>query len=833
MPYPNMHVAEVKPSSEFDRFRRVRGGRLVGLAPKVEAPKTVIVSWGHLRGRGPDAWAIHELLFPRGNWTANQARKWLAKNRLKLDVAEATGQANQGGRGERMAVEDLTSREWAAAMGEGRYVGPDDPRLPDHVRDERDEDARSIWVQSYNAALDHCRARGGNDCEAHAQDVADGRMKTHKREKAGAEKAAEVGGGESVALVESTDGDGDAPETVEIEMDIFKAGDYGRKGRYSRDDIRAMADDYAPAYHEAPVKVDHVDEGPAYGWIRELRQSESDPDMLVARAVVVPELAEKIRKGQFRKRSVELYFDFPATGRPHVRGVAFLGAGVPEVKGLGDVKLLETADGGEPEWGRIEFEQDGGVAEGEVARMANEKPMRTEDGVRYPAEAYAYVPDPQKPSTWKLRVWETPEKKVTRAQLGRAAAALSPGGYRGRRVQIPRGDLAKVKARLRAEYRKLGVKDAEMPRWVKQSEAEQRALCAEVVTLQEASADAPRVWPVQIIAAGFNKKRDRYYPWETLREAAERGLFEGVDQYMSDRRHRQSKDEEPSALVAVLKNVRADDATQTLRGESHVVCDDLQRKLENLREIGELGRMRQSIVAIGRGFPAVIDGVKTVLVEAIERVRAVDYVMSDGAGGYVLAETAATPDPWDVDLIDLAALRERRPDLVEAVAAEVRERTNEEVKQMAEATEELQAELEAVAKERDDLRAKFEAAEKRLAELTAEQARAKVAATCDELLAKASLPEPIRARVKEAFASAEPTDDLADKIREEIERWRRDLAAIGVKAVAGMGEGEPARAEAEEGRAKLAETLKRRFRRQNPAASDAEIERMVAHALEL
>ena len=28
--------------------------------------------------------------------------------------------------------------------------------------------------------------------------------------------------------------------------------------------------------------------------------------------------------------------------------------------------------------------------------------MKTEDGVQYPAKAFAYVPDPNKPSTWKL-----------------------------------------------------------------------------------------------------------------------------------------------------------------------------------------------------------------------------------------------------------------------------------------------------------------------------------------------------------------------------------------------------------------------------------------------
>lgn len=82
-------------------------------------------------------------------------------------------------------------------------------------------------------------------------------------------------------------------------------------------------------------------------------------------------------------------------------------------------------------------------------------PMKTEDGVQYPAEAFAYVPDPEKPSTWKLRLWEDPEKKETPRQVGMAIAALSPGGFRGNRVEIPKEDFPKVKERIRAAWKKV------------------------------------------------------------------------------------------------------------------------------------------------------------------------------------------------------------------------------------------------------------------------------------------------------------------------------------------------------------------------------------------
>ena len=83
-------------------------------------------------------------------------------------------------------------------------------------------------------------------------------------------------------------------------------------------------------------------------------------------------------------------------------------------------------------------------AYGEVTKAE----IKTEDGLEYPAAAYAYTPDKDTPSGWKLRLWETPELEETRRQVGMAVAALGPGGFRGSRVQIPSDDLPGVKRRV-------------------------------------------------------------------------------------------------------------------------------------------------------------------------------------------------------------------------------------------------------------------------------------------------------------------------------------------------------------------------------------------------
>lgn len=86
-----------------------------------------------------------------------------------------------------------------------------------------------------------------------------------------------------------------------------------------------------------------------------------------------------------------------------------------------------------------------------MTKMQKETPAKTENGKQYPAEAFAYAPDPENPSTWKLRLWENPQDKVTPAQVGRAVAALGPG-YRGQKVQIPADALDEVKRKVASAY---------------------------------------------------------------------------------------------------------------------------------------------------------------------------------------------------------------------------------------------------------------------------------------------------------------------------------------------------------------------------------------------
>ena len=99
-----------------------------------------------------------------------------------------------------------------------------------------------------------------------------------------------------------------------------------------------------------------------------------------------------------------------------------------------------------------------------MSELREKAVTKTEGDFEFTADAYLYVPDPEKPSTWKLRIEEEPGK-VTVAQLGRAAAALGPG-FRGQRVDLEPDARRAAARKLIALYRKLEVADEDIPEYL-------------------------------------------------------------------------------------------------------------------------------------------------------------------------------------------------------------------------------------------------------------------------------------------------------------------------------------------------------------------------------
>ena len=86
-------------------------------------------------------------------------------------------------------------------------------------------------------------------------------------------------------------------------------------------------------------------------------------------------------------------------------------------------------------------------------------------------------------------MWDDLDKKTTVAQLGRAAAAFSPGGFRGNRVQLPTDAVAGAKAKIRAAYRRLGVATEDIPKWVREAMMRQRIGESCEIAIEEGTAE--------------------------------------------------------------------------------------------------------------------------------------------------------------------------------------------------------------------------------------------------------------------------------------------------------------------------------------------------------
>ncbi len=419
----------------------------------------------------------------------------------------------------------------------------------------------------------------------------------------------------------------------------------------------------------------------------------------------------------------------------------------------------------------------------EVSNMVKAMEVsKTEEGTDYPVSAFAYVPDPEKPSTWKLRLWEDPTKKITRSQLGKAAAALSPGGFRGQKVEIPAEDVASVKRKIRSAYKGLDVSDDEIPRWVK--EAEMRTLVAEVIPLTEANVTSKGKGQVVVIQPGFNASKKRYYPKETL--ARDFKIFEKAKMFAdhpTEDEDRARPERSIKDWVAVLENVRIRNTDGAVIGDYTVVEPWMEAKLAKLRDTGQLDKIGVSINAVGSATKQKIEGVETNFIERLVAARSVDFVTEPGAGGAVeLFES--NDNQFDLDLVDVARLRERRPDLTKLIEDSVREDFIKEARKKVE----LEEQVKDLTTKNADLVKENEGLKTRIAEADKVKVKADAQAKIKEAVDKAELPDAAKTKLTERFKDAESDTGVAEAIKAEGD-YIKALAEAG--EVRGFGNSKP------------------------------------------
>ena len=120
-------------------------------------------------------------------------------------------------------------------------------------------------------------------------------------------------------------------------FEVFKAGNYPQ-GKFTKEEVQELANNYDPSFCEAPITLDHEQKGPAYGWVDKLK--EEDGLLKASFKNLSPELKDFVSKGKYKKISVEIYRELEGK-KPYLKAVSFLGASIPQVKGMQAVEFKE------------------------------------------------------------------------------------------------------------------------------------------------------------------------------------------------------------------------------------------------------------------------------------------------------------------------------------------------------------------------------------------------------------------------------------------------------------------------------------------------------------
>jgi len=430
------------------------------------------------------------------------------------------------------------------------------------------------------------------------------------------------------------------------------------------------------------------------------------------------------------------------------------------------------------------------------------------DKDKFPASAYAYTPDTASPATWRLRL-------TSKAELKEAAAYLSEGGLRGVKLDLPEEELPYIKRMIRRGFIRKGITADGIPASVRESLTPHPL--TDFVPLTEAVLEKGRA-VVTVISPGFNYGKTRYYPKEVL--IRDYKVFEGVKMYADhptaeERKAMPERSIKSDGWVAVLKDVTVDESTGVITGVAEIVESWLMEKLSLLKGKKLLSEMGISINAVGNAFEDTIENTKTLVIESITQARSVDFVTEPGAHGRVTFYEAF--QPFDVDLVSLDTLKERRPDIVEAILKETTEQINKEVKlkmTLEEQVTQLTAENKALT---EKVTAMTEAAD---ATATAAAKAEKVAAVQVEVakvLDAAELPKVAKEKITAAFSACESTDGLEAAITAE----KAYVLSLQESAeVKGLG---PKKTDDADGKKALYESMKAAY----PDSTEAELQQMV------
>ena len=377
------------------------------------------------------------------------------------------------------------------------------------------------------------------------------------------------------------------------------------------------------------------------------------------------------------------------------------------------------------------------------------KKTKTVGNQKLPAKCFAYVPDPDTPSTWKLPIYKA-DGSPDRERLPKAYAAVF-SNYRGEKAQIPSSARAGVIRKLKSAYSKAGMD------WPgaksKESEIREFTFAEGVAPLVEGEGEPDgKKWCVTLIKAGLSKNRN-YYPQSVLEKAAP--LFEGVKAFdRSDFDHATGGGESVRNIVGWFSESRYESGRikatfnilDTAKWLSDMLLEAYAAKKHDLFGL--------SIVAMGDAKIRRHEGQEVRWVEALTEAYSVDPVVNPSAGGKF--DRLAATDISDMeDLLMFKKLIEKiqalRPQLLDG--KDLENITEAELLELLDEALAAQPEKKTEAKQPDNGAVKITEAEQRIANLLAEHEKR---LTCQTLLAakltESALPDVSKNRLRSMLA---------------------------------------------------------------------------------
>jgi hypothetical protein len=226
---------------------------------------------------------------------------------------------------------------------------------------------------------------------------------------------------------------------------------------------------------------------------------------------------------------------------------------------------------------------------------------------------------------------------------------------------------AAAKAHIKTRAKALGCQGCLPDDW-KEAATATRGLFANVEQLEEAATTyraSTGDLTITVIKPGVSKN-NRYYSAELLKKSS--GIFESAKMFVDHQTDKDAQQRPEGSVrdwVGTITGVKVE-SDGTVKANVNIHNEAFKTNLANLKKAGNLSQMGVSIRAYGAASDGEVAGKKCKVIESLLGCKSVDFVTFAAAGGQVESMSEAV-DPDDIMLIDIDALRAKRPDLVAAL----------------------------------------------------------------------------------------------------------------------------------------------------------------------